>query len=603
MKKNLSIHSENILPIIKKWLYSEKEIFVRELVSNSCDALNKAKILRDQGHLSARDDEFTIDITLDRKQKSIAISDTGIGMTGEEVEKYIAQIAFSGAEEFVSKYQSATEKDPIIGHFGLGFYSSYMVAKNVEIETLSFAPDATPIHWSCDGSSTYEIGPGRRPHRGTTVTLHLDEDNLEFLEESKLRALLQRHCRFLPFPISLNGVSLGNQSPLWLKSPIDCTDAEYLAFYRSFFPLDPDPLFWIHLNVDYPFRLQGILYFPKLHRRFDVKESSIQLFCNRVFVSDHCADILPDYLMALRGAIDSPDIPLNVSRSYLQVDKNVRQLSAHISKKVSDRLLSLYKTDRETYVRYWPDIETILKLGVLQDEKFYERMKEGLIWKNSRDEWTTCAEYLERNPGSKILYAPQDRIGQIGDVLKEKNIEFLYSTSYIDTALLSILEEKLSCTFERVDGALQETLLDASREKTLLDADGKTAGAKIAAFVRQSLSADNIEVEAKSLASDALPALVVLDEKERRLRDYLALTQGKPMAGLLAKRTFVLNTNNKLVQAIQRLQTHRPETAQQLSRHLYDLTLLSQKELEPSQVEEVIRRQTSLLEQLASCIP
>jgi len=599
-QKTLSIHSENILPIIKKWLYSDKDIFLRELVSNACDALNKVKILQDQGQATAA--ECTISIRIDKANKTLVIADTGLGMTEQEVEKYIAQIAFSGAEEFVSKYKAQTDKDPIIGHFGLGFYSAYMVAKQVDIDTLSYVADATPVFWSCDGTSTYSMDAGKRIARGTAITLHLNEDSLEYLEESKVRELLNRFCRFLPFPIALNDKPLGNQAPLWLKSPVDCTDAEYLEFYRSLFPLDPDPIFWIHLNVDYPFHLQGILYFPKIHRRFDTAESTIKLFCNRVFVSDNCRDILPDYLMVLRGAIDSSDIPLNVSRSYLQVDKNVRQLSAHISKKISDRLTTLYKTDREKFISCWPDIEMLVKLGILQEEKFYERAKELLIWKNSEGAWTTANEYLERNPGGKVLYAVEDRSGSILAAYKAKKTELLFPNSFIDTAIISFLEDKLSCKFQRVDGALDETLLDASREKTVLDAEGKTEAARIADFIRKALNRSEIEVEAKSLASDQLPAVVLLKEEERRLRDYMALTQGKTMPNLLSKKTFVVNTNSKLVQAIAHLQAKQPEAASELARHLFDLSLLTQKELEPKEVEQVLARQTAVLEKLASLI-
>ncbi len=600
MKKNtLSIHSENILPIIKKWLYSDKNIFIRELISNACDALNKVKILKEQGAIQSDESDLKVSVQIDKANRTITIADTGIGMTAEEVEKYIAQIAFSGAEEFINKYKSQVEKDPIIGHFGLGFYSAYMVAKTVDIQTRSYQPDASAVFWSCDGTSTYEIDAGSKASRGTEIVLHIDEESSEFLEESTLKELMIRFCRFLPFPIELNGQSIDNKAPLWMKSPSECTDNDYLNFYRALFPMDPDPIFWIHLNVDYPFTLKGILYFPKIHRRFDSKESSIKLFCNRVFVSDNCSDILPDYLMILRGAIDSPDIPLNVSRSYLQVDKNVRQLSSHISKKVSDRLTSLYKTDREKFISCWPDVEMIVKLGILQDEKFYDRVKECLIWKNSQDSWTTVPEYLERNPNSKIFYAPEDRTGSIGKAYREKNIEFLYSNAFVDTALVSFLENKLSCKFQRIDGALDDSLLDETREKTVLDSDGKTSGAKIASFIRQSLSKDGVEVEAKSLSLDSLPGMVILKEEERRLRDYMSLTQGKPMMNFLSKKTFIVNTNNKLVQAIERLQRKQPEVAKDLACHLYDLSLLAQKELEPSEVEQVISRHTVVLEKLA----
>jgi molecular chaperone HtpG len=601
-QSNLSIHSENILPIIKKWLYSDKDIFLRELVSNACDAISKARVLRDQGQLSAEDAEWKISIAIDQAKKMITVSDTGIGMTAEEVEKYIAQIAFSGAEEFVSKYKLQSEKDPIIGHFGLGFYSAYMVAMRVDIETRSYVPEAKPVFWTCDGTSTYSIGDGSRTARGTEIRLHLDEESLEYLEEAKLRELLTRHCRFLPFPIELNGKAIGNQLPLWLKNGSECTETDYLAFYRSLFPSDPDPIFWIHLNVEYPFHLKGILYFPKIQRRFDSQENAIKLFCNRVFVSDNCKDILPDYLMMLRGAIDSPDIPLNVSRSYLQVDKNVRQLSAHISKKVSDRLATLYKTDREKFIDCWPDVEMLMKFGLLQDEKFYDRIQEALIWKNSEGAWTTVAEYIERHPGAKVFYASEDRAGPILQLYKEKKIEFLHANPYIDTAVISFLENKLSCKFQRVDGALDETILDPSREKTLLDAQGKTESAHIADFVRKTLARPEVEVEAKSFASDQLPGMVVLNEEERRLRDYMAMTQGKTMPNFLSKKTFVVNTNSKLIQAMMKLQTKQPEAASDLARHLFDLSLFAQKELEPAEAEQVLARQTSILEKLASLI-
>ena len=599
MRQNtLSIHSENILPIIKKWLYSDKDIFIRELVSNATDALNKVRILGDAGQLTAETQELKISIKTDKAKKTISIIDTGIGMTEPEVEKYIAQIAFSGAEEFVEKYKDA--KEPIIGHFGLGFYSAYMVAKQVEIDTMSYLPDSEAVLWSCDGTKNYSIGAGTRASRGTEVTLHLDEQNLEYLDEAKLQELLQRYCQFMPFSIDLNGKSIGNKPPLWMKNPSDCTEKEYLEFYRQLFPLDPEPLFWVHLNVDYPFHLKGILFFPKIHRRFDRDESTIKLFCNRVFVSDNCKEILPDYLTILRGAIDSPDIPLNVSRSYLQVDNNVRQLSSHISKKISDRLAVLYKSDRGKYIASWPDVEMIVKLGALQDEKFFERIKDLLIWKNSEDTWTTLAEYLERAKEKKIYYSGADRSTPILNLYKEKKIEILFAPLPIDTAVIQFLEDKLSTPFQRIDGALHDQLLDPSREKNLLDPDGKTQAAKIAAFIRSALEDENLEVVAKSLASDQLPAVLVIDENQRRLRDYMALTQGK--STFPTKKTFVVNTNSPLIQMIERLQHKQSSIAQEIAKGVYDLSLLSQRELEPRDLERVVSRQTQILEKLASLI-
>jgi molecular chaperone HtpG len=581
-QNNLSIHSENILPIIKKWLYSDKDIFLRELVSNACDALNKVRIvLGDVG-------DFKISISIDKPNKKIVIADTGIGMTEEEVEKYIAQIAFSGAEEFVEKYKAQTDKDPIIGHFGLGFYSSYMVSAKVEIDTLSYQENAKPVFWSCDGSSSYTIDAGKRATRGTEITLFVDDQSLEYLEESKIRELLSRHCGFMPFPIELNGKAIGNQEPLWLKAPSECTDKEYLDFYRKLFPLDPEPVFWIHLNVDYPFNLKGILYFPKIHRRFDSNESTIKLFCSRVFVSDNCKDVLPDYLMVLRGAIDSPDIPLNVSRSYLQIDKNVRQLSAHISKKVSDRLNQLYKTDREKFISSWPDLEMVVKLGLLQDEKFYDRVKEILIWKNNEGNWTTIGDR------KKIFYSTIEN----SPLLKLYKDEILFAPAPIDTAVIQHLENKLDITFQRVDGALDESLVDSSREKNVLDAEGKTESARIAQFIKSSLN--DVEVEAKSLASDHLPGLVILDENERRFRDYMSLTQGQK--GIPTKKTFVVNTNNKLIQAISRLHQKQPEVAASIAKSVYDLSLLAQREIQPTDLEQIVLRQTDILEKMATLI-
>lgn len=510
MRQNqLSIHSENILPIIKKWLYSDKEIFLRELVSNACDALNKVKIaLGDVG-------EFKISIKTHPKEGTITITDTGIGMTEEEVEKYIAQIAFSGAEEFVQKYQKETEKDPIIGHFGLGFYSAYMVASQVDIDTLSYTEGAQPVFWSCDGSSAYSIGPGKKETRGTKITLHIGSDSQEYLEESKLKELLLKHCQFMPFPIELNEKPIGNKEPLWLKSPTECKESDYLEFYRTLFPMDPDPIFWVHLNVDYPFHLKGILYFPKIHRKFDSNDSTIKLFCNRVFVSDNCKDVLPDYLMMLKGGIDSPDIPLNVSRSYLQVDQNVKQLSSHISKKISDKLNQLHKNDFEKYKDFWPEIEMVVKLGILQDEKFFERVKEVLIWKHKDGSFKPLQDK------KKVFYSMTEHSA----LLKLYGEDLIFATSPIDTALIQFLEEKLSISFQRIDAAVDESLLDPSKEKDLLDAEGKTERSKIASFIKGAL--ENVEVEAKSFASEQLPGLIVLDEKSRRFRDYMALTSGK----------------------------------------------------------------------------
>lgn len=599
----LRIHTENILPIIKQWLYSDKDIFVRELVSNACDAIQKCRILREHGQLDISDADFRIDLKIDADARTLSFTDNGIGMTEEEVVKYIAQVAFSGAEEFIGKYTSQNEKDQIIGHFGLGFYSSYMVASKVEIDTLSYQSDAKSALWTCDGSTTYSLDAGTKQTRGTQITLFIDADNEEFLQESRIRAILQQYCAFLPFPIFLNGTQINSKPPLWLKNSADCTDEEYLEFYRALYPMEADPIFWIHLNVDYPFNLKGILYFPKISRRFDWSKNSIKLFCNRVFVSDNCKDLIPDYLMVLRGAIDSPDIPLNVSRSTLQMDKTVRQLSSHISKKITDRLSSLYSSDPQKFQKAWPDVEMIIKLGILQDDKFYDRSKEFLIWKNLEGEWTTLPDYLERHKDSyngKVFYTAEDHPNaSLLELYKQKGVEVLVASSLVDSPLISYLEDKNeNVKFQRIDGAIDEAILDTAREKTLLDADGKTEAVHIANFFRVALSSDSIEVEAKSLHADSLPGFIVIDEEMRRMKETMALSQQSMPFDLLSKRTFVVNTNNKLVQALYQKKEKDPELSQEIVRHLYDLSLLSQREFNTSALSEFIARSTQVMEKL-----
>lgn len=587
----LKIHTENILPIIKKWLYTDKDIFVRELVSNASDALTKVKILGSEG-------EYRIDLTVDKEKRTLEISDTGIGMTAEEVEKYIAQVAFSGAEEFIGKYAKESEQEAIIGHFGLGFYSAYIVAKKVEIDTLSHETGSQPVFWSCDGSVDYTLGTGQRKERGTTITLFIDNESEEFLEEERLEAILKRYCAFLPFPITLNGKRINEKDPLWVQPASQCTDQDYLHFYRELYPLEPDPIFWISLSIDYPFHLKGVLYFPKIERRIDWTQSSIKLFCNRVFVSDHCKDLLPDYLACLRGALDSPDIPLNVSRSTLQMDRTVRQLSTHISKKIADRLASLYLNEREKFISVFEEIEMVIKLGILQDEKFYERAKEFLIWKNLEGSWITLEEYQAVH-GEKVFYTTEGPETHCLQLYREKGIQVLYANQHIDSALMNYLEEKMApLKFQRIDGAIDAAILDSAREKTLLDVNGKTEAAKIASFIRSALPNERVEVEAKSLASDSLPALIVLDEGLRRMRDYLALS-GQPLPPSIAgKHTFVVNTNSKLVNAIHAMQENNPELAKEMAHHLYELSLLSHKELPAESLSAFIARSSSLLEKL-----
>lgn len=610
-KQNLQIHSENILPIIKKWLYSDKDIFVRELVSNSCDAIQKLKILRDQGIVDVKDDEFKIQIIINKTDRTLKFIDNGIGMDAEEVQKYIAQIAFSGAEEFMEKYQSNEEKDQFIGHFGLGFYSAYMVAQKVEIDTLSYKPGAEPVFWSCDGSSEYIIEKGKRETRGTEITLYIDKDSEEYLEEFRLREILNHYCSFLPYPIYLNEKLINTHAPLWIKAPSECTTQDYLEFYRYLYPAEEDPLFWIHLNVDYPFHLKGILYFPKIRRDFDMTKNTVKLYSNRVFVSDNCKDVIPNYLMVLRGIIDSPDIPLNVSRSYLQMDRTVRQLSAHISKKVSDNLSTLYRNEKERFISSWNDVSLIIKLGILEDEKFYERVKEFLIWKNTSNEWETVDEYLERNKeksNNKIFYTRDEKhASHILDIYKQKGVEVLYADSQIDPYVMQFIEKKLpSVLFQRIDASIEDTILDKSKEKTVLDASGKTEASHLADFIRARLGMDKVTVEAKSLAANSLPGFIMLDENQRRMRDYLLqLNPGEAsqqMHELAGSGTFVVNTNSPLIEAIQKIDSVNPDLAKDMVKQTYELALLSQREMDPGTLNEFIKRSNRVLEELAEMI-
>jgi len=556
-KQSLEIHSENILPIIKRWLYSDKDIFVRELVSNACDAIRKVKILRDQGLTQAIDDEFRIDIRINKTERTLQFTDNGVGMDADEVKKYIAQIAFSGAEDFLSKYKSNDERDQFIGHFGLGFYSAYMVAQKVEINTLSYKEGVEPVLWMCDGTAEYTIEKGTREKRGTEITLFLDKESDEYLEEHKLSEILRHYCSFLPYPVYLGETLINKKQPLWIKPASECTTEDYLDFYRYLYPMEEDPLFWVHLNVDYPFHLQGILYFPKLRRDFDVNKNTVKLYCNRVFVADNCKDIIPNYLMALRGVIDSPDIPLNVSRSYLQMDRTVRQLSSHISKKVSDSLAVLYRNERDRFITCWQDISMVIKLGMLEDEKFYDRVKDFLIWKNADSVWTTVEEYLERNrekTKDKIFYTRDlSHAAHFLDIYRQKNIEVLCADSPIDQYVMQFFERKLSpVVFQRIDAGVDDSILDKDKEKSILDASGKTEAMHLADFVRTKLGDDKIKVEAKSLAAESLPGFIVIDENQRRMRDYLmqldpqdAMNKMHNLGGF----TFVVNTNNPLMAA------------------------------------------------------
>ncbi len=596
-KGHLKIHSENILPIIKKWLYSDHDIFARELISNANDAIHKLKILRDRSLAEGSNDEFRIDIRIDEEAKTITFSDTGIGMDAGEVETYIAQIAFSGAEDFVKKYETQSGNDPFIGHFGLGFYSSYMVADKVDIQTLSYKKEAEPVFWSCDGSPEYEISKGNRMERGTDIILHISKENEEFLNLARFKGILKQYCEYLPHPIYLNGERLNEKEPLWIKSPAEIKDEDYLEFYRHLYPMQEDPLFWVHLNVDYPFHLKGILYFPKLKAGFDMNKSAIKLYCNRVFVSDSCKDVIPEFLMPLRGVIDSPDIPLNVSRSSLQMDRTVRQLSGHIAKKVADSLTSLYRSDKDKFIRCYDDLAFVLKVGAIENGKFYEKVKPCLIWKKTDGEWTTVDDYLETNKektNDRILYTVDPaHQGHLIAIFQNKGIDVLVADHPVDSYLVNFLEQKITpAAFKRLDAEVGDTLLDADRENP--------ESAKLAELIKAQFEGEEIEVEAKSLSADHLPGLITIDETQRRLRDQLKMMNPGQEGLPLGKKTFVVNTNNKLVQAIEKIHEKNPGLAKELAHQIYDLALLSQKEMDGDSFSKFVQRSSQILEDLTT---
>jgi molecular chaperone HtpG len=586
MEKKLTINSENILPIIKKWLYSDRDIFVRELISNASDAITKLKFLKEDTTNSK------INITIDKKNSLIIIDDDGIGMNQDEIEKYISQIAFSSAEDFIKKYEA---KDSFIGHFGLGFYSSFMASKKVEIETKSYKKEEKAYIWTSTGDSTYTIEEGSRENRGTKITLFIDDENKDFLEEDKLKETILKYTRFLSYPIFLNTKKINDSEPLWLKNPSEITDKEYIDFYKTLYPFDQDPIFWVHINIDYPFEVKGILYFPKINSNYDIKSSKVKLFSNKIFVSDNLKEILPDFLTILKGAIDSNDIPLNVSRSYLQMDNTVKKLGSHISKKIFDKLYNLYTTEKEKFISYYPDIEVIIKLGILQDEKLFEKAKQFLIYQNTKDEWNTIEEYISKSKDKKLFYTQKDKTTK--DLIDlYDDIDVLYTNPYIDSAMINLLESKLDIKFISIEGSIDESIIDKKNEKNILDKDGKTLSSKLASFFKSSLEAADLEVEAKALKNKNLPSFLMTKEEDKRLNDYMQMQNQS--FNMPIKKTLVINTNNSLIEKIEKLKAKDINLAKELSKQIYSLAKLSQKDLSKNDLTDFITNSTNILEKL-----
>lgn len=598
-KGQISVHTENLLPIIKKWLYSDKDIFLRELVSNAQDAITKYKKLVSLGEAKS-DDEFKIEVFVNKSQKTLKIIDNGIGMTEEEVEKYITQVAFSGAEDFAEKYEKAKDEEgTIIGHFGLGFYSAFMVSDSVEIETLSYKDNAESVHWQSDGGTEYEIGEGKRQTRGTEITLHISEDSEEFLDEWETRRILEKYCGFLPINIYLTDEEkekkedeeikpVNDTNPLWLKNPSECTEEEYKDFYRKVFMDFNEPLFWIHLNVDYPFNLKGILYFPKLNHELQSIEGQIKLYNNQVFIADNIKEVIPEYLMLLKGVIDCPDLPLNVSRSFLQNDGYIAKVSAHITKKVSDKLNGLFKTEREKYEGYWEDINPFVKYGCLRDEKFYDRIKDSLIFKKLDDKYITLKD-MEESEQKEIYYVTdQEKQAQYIELLKAEDIEPVLLTQVLDNHFVSLLEYKVQgVKFKRVDSYISDSLKEEEK------IDEKLTEKVKASF--EGILEDGVVFKVESLKSDKIPALFVLSEEGRRMQE-MAKMFGNNMNMPNPEEAFVVNSTSPVVKKA--LELKDKEVQKMVLSHIYDMAKLSYKNLTGEEMNAFLQRSTQILDKI-----
>jgi len=624
-KGTISIHTENIFPIIKKFLYSDNEIFLRELVSNAVDATQKIKRLSSLGQYNKELGDLTIQVSVDEKAKTITISDKGIGMTAEEIKKYINQIAFSGASEFLEKFKEAKDANEIIGKFGLGFYSAFMVAEKVEIETLSYQDDAEPARWICDGSTQFEITEGSKLTRGTDVILYINKDSEEFLQQNKIQEILDKYAKFLPVPIQFGTKTetvedgtdekgepkyksvdvpniINNTTPIWTKQPSELTDEDYLKFYRELYPFSEEPLFWIHLNVDYPFHLTGVLYFPKLKNDFEVQRNKIKLFSRQVFITDEVKDIVPEFLMLLHGVIDSPDIPLNVSRSFLQADSNVKKINSYITRKVADKLNELFKKDRKAYEEKWNDIGLFVKYGSITEEKFYEKAKEFLLLTNTNNEHYTLDEYnakvkdFQTDKSGRTIYLytiDVERQDAYVQAALKRNYDVLVMNTPIDNHFMQHLEMKLDkISFKRVDADVLDKLIekeDAVKHQ-LTEDETKT----LKEVFDKAINNSNMHVEIESLSADELPVTITMEEWMRRMKDMAKMGgSGMNFYGSLPDTYKVaINGNHKLVSKILQADGEQQTT---LAKQAYDLALLSQGMLKGSDLTAFVERSVKVV--------
>ena len=646
-KGNISIHTENIFPIIKKWLYSDKDIFIRELVSNGCDAVSKYKKLVTMGEVTGNleDEKFKIIVSVDKEKGTLCFSDNGIGMTKDEVEKYITQVAFSGAEDFIEKYKDKMGEDKeIIGHFGLGFYSAFMVASKVQIDTLSYKEGSEAVKWVCEGGTEYEIGESQeRITRGTTITLYIDEESKEFLDQYKVREVMEKYCSFLPTEIFLvdedeernkakeklekankedstkvvdvdvkgeegkveendeEAKPINDPHPLWLKKPSECTDEEYKDFYKKVFKVYEEPLFWIHLNVDYPFNLKGILYFPKLKNEFELIEGEVKLYNNQVFVADNIKEVIPEFLLLLKGVIDCPDLPLNVSRSFLQNDRDVSRISKHIVKKVADKLKSIFNNEREKYNEFWDDIQIFIKYGCLRDESFYEKIKDIIVFKTINDEHITLKDYLEKakeKHEKKVFYVSDlDKQSQYVKMFKEYGLDAVILNTTIDNHFISFLEYKENgVQFTRIDSDISEVLKDKdSKEEE--NTENKT---KLMEFFKK-IAGDSIkDCKMQALKDENISAMILVSEYSRRMAEMQKQFAGTTMGmNLNEEKTLVINENNPIVKKLLSVDNitegEKANTVELLCKQIIDLALISNKELDSKGLDDFIKRSNEIM--------
>lgn len=658
-KGSLSISSENIFPVIKKWLYSDHDIFYRELISNGCDAITKLKKLELMGEYEKPGDfEYKIQVTVNPNEKTITFTDNGLGMTEEEVDEYINQIAFSGAQDFLNKYKDKANEDQIIGHFGLGFYSAFMVADKVTIDSRSYKPDAKPVHWESEGGTEFEMGEGTREEQGTTIVLYLNEDSTEFSNEYRAREVIEKYCGFMPVPIFLdnaaegpqyetiekdqltdkdtiietiveeakteekeneNGekeivevspakekykilkrpVALNDVSPLWNKHPNECTEEEYKAFYRKVFMDYKEPLFWIHLNMDYPFNLKGILYFPKINTEYDSLEGTIKLYNNQVFIADNIKEVIPEFLMLLKGVIDCPDLPLNVSRSALQNDGFVKKISDYITKKVADKLSGMCKTDRENYEKYWDDISPFIKFGCLKDEKFEEKMKDYILFKDLDGKYLTlqdCLDNAKEKHENVIYYVTDEKEqSQYINMFRKEGLDAVYMGHSIDSPFIGQLEQKHEgLKFLRIDADVTDTFKEEVKEE---DAETFKADAqKLTDTFKKALANDKLEIKVEKLKDGQLASMITVSEENRRMQDMMKMYNmygmDPSMFGSVGE-TLVLNANNKLVQYV--LAHEEGDLTEKICRQLYDMASLSHGSLTPERMTQFIARSNEIM--------